>query len=101
MAGGSGSFGAANCAAATAAFAGRTGLSAGGVTFAAREVAGSSGRTGSVESFGFAAAFATELPAEVESGSVICFFSGVFVGFAVGAAEAGGVGPGGAGRKGE
>ena len=36
--------------------AGTLGFSAGGVTFAECEVTGSSGRTGSVESFGFAAA---------------------------------------------
>jgi len=82
---GSGSFGVARDEAASGPAAikvldGAAGLSAGGVTFAVREVAGSSGRTGSVESFGFAgggpevsAAFAGELAAEVVAGSGICF----------------------------
>lgn len=60
-------------------------LIAGGVTFAVGEAAGSSGRTGSLESFAFAgggsedsAAFAVELAAEVAVGAGTCFFSGAF-----------------------
>src|SRR5260370_27519242 len=102
LAGGSGSFATARVVAAsgdaaiTSLAGGTAGLSAGGVTFAVCEVAGSSGRTGSVESFAFAgggsegsAPFAVELVAEVVDDSGICFFSGAFAGFAAGAVEAG------------
>ncbi len=102
LAGGSGSFGAARGVAASGEAAtmapldgGTAGLIAGGVTFAVCEVAGNSGRTGSVESFGFAgggsevsAAFATglladvELPDEVAAGAGIGFFSGALGGLA-------------------
>src|SRR5258705_11230599 len=86
---------------------GAAGWSAGGVTFAGCEVAGSSGRTGSAESFAFAgsgsedsAAFAAESLDEVEllgdvaAGEGSCFFSGAFAGLAaaLGAAEPGVVG---------
>jgi len=106
LAGGSGSFGAESDEAASGEAAmmalpedGAAGLIAGGVTFAVCEVAGSSGRTGSLESFAFAgggsvgsAAFVAELPAEFEllveaelldevaAGAGIGFFSGAFAG---------------------
>jgi len=82
---------------------GIAGLIAGGVTFAVCEVAGSSGRTGSTESFGFAdggsegpAASEAELLAGVAAGPGICFFSAAFAGLpaAAGVAEAGVAEPG-------
>src|SRR6266851_4844267 len=75
---------------------GAAGLIAGGVTFAVCEAAGSSGRTGSVESFAFvgrgsegSAPFAVESPAEVAAGPGICFFSGAFAGLAAARGAAG------------
>src|SRR5258708_969967 len=84
-------------------YGGTAGLIAGRVTFAVCAAAGSSGRTGSVESFAFAgggsevsAAFATESLAEVAVAAGIGFFSGAFAGFAAVAvaAEAGVADPG-------
>src|SRR5258708_7936057 len=79
---------------------GTAGLIAGGVTFAVCAAAGSSGRTGSMESFAFAGggsedsvAFAVESVAAVAAGAGIWFFSRAFAALApVAEAEPGVVG---------